>query len=99
MGPAVSVRSGGPAAQALRVGHARLRRRSQAASAGGVATAARMPSAVTAASGAWLDWLAATLITCPVTCPPVAPVAVVPVMAVPADEVADGPAFLFLFDE
>jgi hypothetical protein len=37
MGRAVSVGSGAPSAQVPRVGHARLRRRSQAASAGGVA--------------------------------------------------------------
>src|SRR5689334_13441973 len=95
---AVSIGSGGPA-HALCLGHARLRRRSQAASAGGVATAARMTSAVTTASGTWLDWLAAKLITCPVTCPPVAPVPVVVVVVVAADEVADGPALLFLPDE
>src|SRR5262249_10982992 len=95
---AASFCPGGPP-RALPLGHARLRRRSQAASAGGVATAARMHSAVTTASGTWLDSLAATLITCPVTCPPVALVPVVFVMAVPADEVAGGPAFLPLPDE
>src|SRR5215831_13782323 len=102
MGRAVSVSPGGPPAQAPCVGHARLRRRSQAASAGGVATAARIPSAVTTASGVWVDWLAAKLITCPVTCPPVAPVRpdvpVVPVVPVvpPAAVLADALAFLFL---
>src|SRR4029077_18288031 len=72
------------------------RRRSQAASPGGRATASTMPSAVSAPSAAWLEWSPARFTTTPVTGPValvVVPVPVPPDVVVPAPALAELLAF------